>query len=600
MKQTGLVLDMTFRRVIFTAVALMVSAVALHAQTADRLLLNGNIETMNPIRPMAEAIAIKGGKILFVGDTEDAKSFAGDGTDIIDLGGKYVTPGMIESHNHVVSSKWITTGVDVSAARSVDDVGQLMKEYVDANPNETGPLIGFGWMPANLGNQQPRAADLDKWDLGRPTMVFGNASHDAVLNTLALEAAGITADTPDTQPGVIYWERDADGNPTGLAIETIFFKAYVDMGAWDPETIVPQSADFLQDYMASKGVTTAMVPGLVTPGLSISTENAKQDMRDIMAVMKAREDNGELKMRFNIMPWFKLPDADAQDVVDFALEMKALYNTDMLRTDKIKIHPENAWLSRGATQLVPYLPANQGDAPTWGTYGVPPERLFEMINRANLNGLDIITHADGSRLIKRMVDMIIEAKQYYPEARNRLDHLTSMDDETRDKMVLHNIPSNASPLFYNELDSGRNGSELFKIMQEAFAKEAHGQYTELAQMYDNLSLSGDAPGAPIERAYPAYLFQQSMTLIEPSIEGAQPFPDWRPVMTIDQVLNAYTRAPAWQMGMEDVIGSLEVGKYADIAIWEKSLREIEPENMIAEAIVVGTLMNGEFTYREGL
>lgn len=77
----------------------------------------------------------------------------------------------------------------------------------------------------------------------------------------------------------------------------------------------------------------------------------------------------------------------------------------------------------------------------------------------------MITHADGSRLIKRLVDIIIEAKEHYPDARNRLDHLTSMDNETRDKVVLHNIPSNASPLFYNELDSGRNGAELFKIMQ---------------------------------------------------------------------------------------------------------------------------------------
>ncbi|WP_171237184.1 amidohydrolase family protein [Ruegeria sp. HKCCA5763] len=323
-------------------------------------------------------------------------------------------------------------------------------------------------------------------------------------------------------------------------------------------------------------------------------------MRSIMAVMKKREENGQLKMRFNIMPWFKLPDADAQDVVDFALEMQTLYDTDMLRTDRIKIHPENAWLSRGATQLVPYIPENEGDPLTWGAYGVNPERLFELVNRANAAGLDTVTHADGSRLIKRMVDIIVEALEYYPDARNRLDHLTSMDNATRDKMVLYNVASNASPLFYNELDSGRGGVELFKVMQEAFAREAHGQYTELAQMYDNLSLSGDAPGAPIERAYPAYLFQQAMTLVEPSIPDAEPFPDWRPKMTIDQVLHAYTVAPAWQMRMEDVIGTLEIGKYADIAIWEKNLREIAPENMIEEANVIGTLLNGEFTHREGM
>ncbi|MBG6158705.1 putative amidohydrolase YtcJ [Labrenzia sp. EL_159] len=576
-----------------------VSSFAL-AQTADRVLLNGDVETMNPAQPNAEALAIRQGKIIFVGDSDDAQAFVGDGTDVIDLDGRYVMPGLIESHNHVVASKWTTSGVDVSAARSPDDVGRLLKEYVDANPDETGPLIGFGWMPANLGNVNPRAKDLDKWDLGRPALVIGNSSHDAVLNTLALEAAGITNDSPDVQPGVIYWERDANGDITGLGIETIFFDAFIKMGAWDPEKLVPESADFLQDFMAAKGVTTAMVPGLVTPGFSVSSEAVKSDMRDIMKVLKTREENGQAKLRLNVMPWFKLPEADPQDIVDFAVEMREMYNTDMLRTDKIKIHPENAWLSRGATQLVPYLPANEGDAPTWGEYGVGPERLFEMVNRANMNDLDIITHADGSRLIKRLTDIIIEARKTFPNARNRLDHITAMDNETRAKVVLHNIPTNATPMFYNELDSGRNGAELFKVIEKNFARESHGQYTELAQLYDNLSLSGDTPGAPIERAYPAYLFQQAMTLVEPSIEGAEPFPDWRPVMTIDQVLNAYTVAPAWQMGMEDVIGSLEVGKYADIAIFQKSLRDIAGANMIEEAVVAGTLLNGEFTHRDGM
>lgn len=94
--------------------------------------------------------------------------------------------------------------------------------------------------------------------------------------------------------------------------------------------------------------------------------------------------------------------------------------------------------------------------------------------------------------------------------------------------------------------------------------------------------------------------EQATTLVEPSIEGSQPFPDWRPKMTIDQALHAYTVAPAWQMQMEDKIGSLEVGKYADIAIFEKSLRDIEPENLIEEANVVATILNGEFTHRDGI
>ncbi|MGI9329296.1 MAG: amidohydrolase [Gammaproteobacteria bacterium] len=570
------------------------------AETADRVLRGGYIETMNPDQPVAEAVAIKDGNILFVGSSEDVSTYIDNNTDVIELGGKYVTPGFIESHNHVVASAWTTMGVDLSSARSVDDIGRLLKEHVDANPDETGPLVGFGWAPANIGSEGPRTKDLDKWDLGRPTIAIGNYVHDAGLNTLALEAAGITNDTPDVQPGVMYWERDEQGSITGLGIEVVFFEGFIKMGAWQPETMVPESINELQGFLTKQGVTTAMVPGLVTPGVVVSAELMKKDMRDIMEILQTRADSGEAQIRLNVLPFFKLPDSDPQDVVDFALEMNKTYDSDMLRVDKIKIHPELAWNTRGASQLVPYLPENEGDAPTWGSFGVSPDRLFEVVNRANMNGLDVITHADGARLVKRLTDIIIEAKEYYPDARNRLDHISMMDNATRAKVVEHNIPTNATPMFCNELDAGLKGEEIFRFMERDYVEEAYGQYTELANLYQNVSLSGDTPGTTIDKAYPVYLMQQAMTLTEPSMEGASHFPDWRPKMTIDQALHAYTVAPAWQMKMEDKIGSIEVGKYADLAIFEKSLREIEPENLIEEAKVEGTILGGEFTYRDGI
>ncbi|WP_020415454.1 amidohydrolase [Microbulbifer variabilis] len=555
---------------------------------------------MNPNQPKATAVAILNGKIIYVGNDKGAKKYIGDKTDVVALNGKYVTPGFIESHSHVVASAWTTMGVDLSAARSVDDIGRILKDYVEENPNEKGPLIGFGWMPANIGARGPRAKDLDKWNLGRPTIAIGNAVHDAGLNTLALRAAGIDNNTPDIQPGVMFWERDKENNITGLGIEVIFFDAFIKIGAWQPEKMVPESIDKLQGFLAKQGVTTAMVPGLVTPAAAVSSELSMEDMREIMAILKRRADRGEAQMRLNVMPMFKLPDADPQEFVDFTLEMKSLYNDDMVRVDKVKIHPELAWNQRGATQLVPYLPENKDDAPTWGKYGVTPDRIFEVINRANKNGLDVITHADGARLIKRLTEIIIEAKKHYPDARNRLDHISMMDLETREKVVKNNIPTNATPMFVNELDAGLKGKVIYQYMPRDYIEEALSPYQELANKYDNVSLSGDTPAAPIDRAYPIYLMQQSMTNKEPSIEGSTAFPPWRPTLTIDQALHAYTVAPAWQMRMEDKIGSIEVGKYADMAIFEKSLRDIEPDNLIEEAKVVGTLLNGKFTHRENL
>jgi len=179
-----------------TLCIVLLSSFTTDSEKADRVLIGGTIETMNPSQPNATAVAILKGKIIYVGNDQGAKKYIDDKTDVISLNGKYVTPGFIESHNHVVASAWTTMGVDLSAARSVDDIGRILKDYVEENPNEKGPLIGFGWMPANIGARGPRAKDLDKWDLGRPTIAIGNSVHDAGLNTLALKAAGIDNNTP--------------------------------------------------------------------------------------------------------------------------------------------------------------------------------------------------------------------------------------------------------------------------------------------------------------------------------------------------------------------------------------------------------------------
>ena len=267
-------------RVTFSLASLLICAGATAAPTdiadpADRVLLGGVIETMNPEQPTAEAVAMKDGTLVFVGSSDAARAHIGDQTEVIDLGGKYVTPGFIESHNHVVASLWMTSGVDVSAATSPEDISRILKEYADANP-DVPVIIGNGWAPATLGNRNPVTKDLDAFDIGRPAIAIGNSCHDAVFNSLGLEAAGVTNETAiDTQPGVMYWDRDENGDITGLAIEVQYAQAYVDMGAWQPETMVPESIETLQGFLAKQGVTTAMVPGIVSPGVVIGAEAMK-------------------------------------------------------------------------------------------------------------------------------------------------------------------------------------------------------------------------------------------------------------------------------------------------------------------------------------
>ena len=111
-----------------------------------------------------------------------------------------------------------------------------------------------------------------------------------------------------------------------------------------------------------------------------------------------------------------------------------------------------------------------------------------------------------------------------------------------------------------------------------------------------VSLGGDPPGSVVEETYPIWLFQQAMTLQQPGRPELRPFPPMRQRFTIDNALESMTVTAAWQLGMEDKIGSIEVGKYADFAIFNKSLREILPHNLVDESRVLATILNGEFTF----
>lgn len=576
-----------------------ISGQVLAGDLADKVFTNGDFETMNEAQPNAEVMAVKDGVIVYIGDAKGAKKYIKDADSIVDLEGKYVTPGFIESHNHIVGSTWMAEGVDLSMAKTPDDIGRILKEYADAHPEEK-VIIGNGWLYSVL-DRKPTTADLDKWGIDRPVVAVGNYCHDAVFNSLAFEVAGIDIQTdPNRQDGVIYWDEDENGKRTGLGIEGQWAQTYVDMGAWIPEVRIPEASEYLQGYLATKGVTTGITAGIMTPPAIISGEAVLKEFRLAADILQKRVENGEAKMRVGIMPIFKLPDSDPQKYVDTAVEIGKKYDSDMLWVAGIKLHSEVAWQEGAATQFVPYLKPNKDGSENFGYYGVPPEVSFSLITKANKAGYNVITHVSGARNVSRLIDIYLESRELYPNARNRFEHFDFASKKDQDRVVENNIPINATTGFANETDAGAGGEALFAVVDKKYAMETYGSYSDMAHRYDNVSISGDSPGFPIEKAHPIWSMQAAMTLIAPDQPDGKPFPSWRKPMTFDQALKAHTTIPAWQMGIEDHVGSLEVGKKADMAIFETSLREIKPEDFMEKANPVGTVLGGEFTHRDGM
>ncbi len=246
---------------IFSAISCLGPAAA--AEPADTVFTGGKVYTVNNEQPWAEAVAVKGNKIVYVGDAEGAKAFIGDDTKVIDTKGKMVLPGFISTHDHLIVSGWMNLGVQLYEGKSLDDYLQAIKEYADAHPDEK-VIRGVGWNGENIG-AEPTAEMLDRAVSDRPVIVIDYTIHDAWLNTRGLEDGKVTKDTPDPIPGVSYWVRDEQGNPTGWAKEVSYLGAYVNMGAWDAETMIPQIQQKQYEAAASFGMTAFLNPGVITP-----------------------------------------------------------------------------------------------------------------------------------------------------------------------------------------------------------------------------------------------------------------------------------------------------------------------------------------------
>ena len=199
------------------AVLLLGGASAFAVEPADSVFTGGKVYTVDEKQPWAEAVAVEGNQIVYVGDAAGAEALVGKGTKRIDLEGKTVLPGFISTHDHLIASAWMTYGVQLFDLETKEDVLARIKEYAEAHPDEK-VVKGVGWSAGKFGGN-PTAEELDQAVSDRPAIILDFTVHDGWLNTRAMEIANVTKETPDGLPGVTYWVRDEAGNPTGAAIE---------------------------------------------------------------------------------------------------------------------------------------------------------------------------------------------------------------------------------------------------------------------------------------------------------------------------------------------------------------------------------------------
>ena len=558
------------------------------AETADYVFTGGKVYTVNDKQPWAEAVAVKGNKIVYVGDAAGAKNFVGKDTKTIDTVGKTVFPGFISTHDHLIASDWTTAGVQLFDLKTKEEVLKRIKEYSEANPDHK-VIKGIGWSAGKFGGR-PLATELDKAVSDRPAIILDFTVHDAWLNSKAMEIAKITKDTPDTLKDVTYWERDKDGTPTGTAIEGQWMGAYIAVGAWEPEKMIRESTEKLTGIAASNGTTTFLNPGIVTPNVKDTHGGMEKDFEAALAMLQNMADKGELKLRAFPTPIFKKKDGDPQRFVDFGVKMREKYNSDLLRVQQLKIHPEGNWNAEVAPFLKPYESGKQG------VFNVDPETTAAILLAAGKADLDVVSHSDSTGTARAMVDGILAARKAGYTNRSALHHATWIHPDDVKRIIDNKIPINTTPNFSNDF-SGTD-KDAYRALGKERTETMFGRYPDLARAGVSVSLSADVPSTPPDMQAPMFVIQGAVTLMNPADPNSKPFPPGIEPMTLEQAIRGMTTEAAWQLRMEDKIGSLEVGKYADIVVLDNNPFDVDKME-ISKINVLKTMMNGRFTSEAG-
>ncbi len=528
---------------------------------ADLLIRNGTIITLNPQNSITEAIAIKDGKIMATGSEKQLSHLMGPGTEVTDMGGGTATPGLISTHDHFlqhgVSAEHILD-VRYPKARSCEDIARMIADL--ASETEKGKwIIATGWDETLLKERRfPNRWDIDQASPENPVWLRRVFEMD-VANSLALEAAGVTKDTPDPLLGTI--DRSDEGEPTGLLRGMARNLVTQVIPPWTSDEMEAGLRRACDDFLA-QGITTVVEPGILTPQLE---------------AYRSLHGKGGLTVRVFALYGFLRGIAEVQRAVK---EIK-MGGDDVFRLIGLKMQ-EDGGIGPGTALLYePYL----GHPDNRGMQLIPAEELKEMTLLGHQAGFQVAIHAIGDRAIDVALDAFQHAQTTSPrpDPRHQIVHCYFPSHEALRRLKELGIMVNTQAPFIYWLGD----SFLTSIGQRRC--DACIPLRTMLQMGLPVANSHDTTVTP---PYPQYGLYASVA--RRTIQG-KTMGDHESITPL-QALRTYTTLAARHIFMEDRIGSLEPGKHADIAIWNRNPLEIPTEDL-KELRIQQTYVEGDLRYQ---
>ena len=544
---------------------------------ADLVLIGGRLVTVDPGRPEAQALAVRGDRIIAVGTNEEIRRHIGGGTRVIDLAGRLLIPGFIEGHGHYTGLGESKTILDLTTARSWDDIVAMVRDA--ATRARQGEWIrGRGWhqekwtsVPTPNVDGVPLHTALSAASPNNPVELRHASGHASFVNAKAMELAGIDRTTANPPGGEII--KDASGNPTGLLRETAQRLIGQAQGRGPQPTPEERDAFFRRVVrLAGEEALSKVVTSFHDAGSSFATVDG----------FKRLADRGELPVRLYVMLRRESNDALERRLPEYRL---IGYGNNFLTVRSIKRQIDGALGAHGAWLLEPYT-----DMPTsTGLTLESPDDIARTAEIAIRHGFQVNTHAIGDRANREVLDIYERTFRANPDRRDlrwRIEHAQHL--QLSDVPRFRRLGVIAS---MQGIHATSDGPWIPKRLGEARARATSYLFRTLL---DSGVVVTNGTDVPVEDIDPIASFYAAVS--KRMRDGSRFVPEQR--MTREEALRSYTMSNAYAAFEEGLKGSITPGKLADLVVLSKDIMRV-PEDEIPTARVDLTILGGRVRYERG-
>lgn len=547
---------------------------------ANFIFHSGEIYTVDEKKPWAKAVVVHENTITFVGDVPTALRYKGQETTLIDVKDNLILPGFIDSHVHPIMAGRALSKVNLRAAMNKEDFQATLRRFRNEHP-EAPFIIGGGWVMENFGEEHPNKGWIDEIISDVPVLLYDHFVHSALVNTVTLKKSNITLETPNPFGGIIV--RDNEGIATGILREHPSFELVLDLFFENTAEMDYQALTSAISHLNQFGITSIVSAYMADDPLGQTYVDAFQ--------------NGDLTARTTLL--FPLTsimkfDKTVEKIKRRRAELES-HDSSFIRADQVKLFLDGVILSHTAAMLEPYE----------GEYGkfnfkaflFSDEKLFQLCDKVNKAGFGLYFHTVGDGATRQALNTIERIVSNGEELTKTpsISHLAVVSQEDASRFAQLGVMVNSQ--FY----WGKH-QEIIEQVENYIGPERSKwifPYGGIARAGGTLVAGSDWP---ISTPNPFYAMQVSATrpitsIKKPEDEVWGDGREWLPEHKVDveTMIKAFTIEGAKLQSWDDIIGSIEVGKRADLIMVNQNLLTI-PKNKIHETEVLLTMLDGKIIY----